>query len=293
MLAHMRTNISRRVAAAVIVPIALLGFAACGDDDKSDSDKESTSQESTDTADESPAAEDTATEEAPATGEEISNEDFADLVADGVEATTTARMKMEITSSGMVTTAEGVMDYTGDQPATQMSMTMPGGTAGGGEMEVIMLDGIIYMSMPGATQPGTYFKLDPKANPEVAKQMGGLNSLDMANMTKAFTDGLEKVETVGSEDVDGVEATHYVVTVNTKAAQSMLGGIEGAEGAEIPAELTYDIWLDDEGRIVKMEADMGSTGSMTMNVFEHGADVSVKAPPADKVQEMPGAPGAN
>ncbi|WP_110205327.1 DUF7537 family lipoprotein [Nocardioides daejeonensis] len=277
----MRTNITRRLAAAAVVPVVLLGLAACNDDDKkSDSDKpkETISQESTPQTD----APETDTPETNS-GEAISNDDFAKLIGDGIEATTTAKMKMEITASGVATTAEGVMDYTGDQPATQMTMTVPG-APNGGKMDVIMVDGVIYMTMPIEGQKG-YMKIDPKANPELEKQMGGLSNFDMATMMESFTKGLKKVETIGSEDIDGVDTTHYRVTVDTAEAAAMLGDL-GAEGAEVPKELTYDIWLDGEGRFTQMQADLDGQGSMKMNVFDWGADVDIKAPPANQVQDM-------
>ena len=282
MLTTMRTNITRRLAAAVVVPVALVGFAACNDDDNdskgSDTPDETTSQEAT-TGEEGDESE--SSDKGDSSAEEISNDDFAKLVADGTKETTTAKMKMEVTAGGVATTIEGVLDYTGKQPATQMTMNVPGGQ---GKMDIIMVDGVVYMTMPMQGQSG-YMKMDLKANPELAEQMGGLDSFDPSNMTDQLTEGLKDVETVGKEDVDGVEATHYKVTVDTEAASEMLEGMEGAQG-QVPDEMVMDIWLDGEGRLIQTEGDLGGQGTMKMNVFDFGADVSIEAPPADEVQDM-------
>lgn len=286
----MRINITRRFAAALVVPVAVFGLAACSDDDNdssgSDQPNDTTSQETTDDGgDTTDGGEDT-TDTGDDSGEATSNEEFVKLLENGLENTTTARMKMEMDVSGMSTTAEGVVDYTGDTPATQMTMTMPGG-AGGGEMEMIMVDGVMYMTMPGMTTDGSYLKIDPKSDPELSKQMGGLDSLDLSNTTKMLTDGLESVEKGGEEDIDGVATTRYTVTANTDAAKDMLSGMEqGGGSAQVPDTLTYDVWLDSEGRMVQISADMGGNGTMKMNMSDFGADVSIEEPPADKVQDM-------
>ena len=286
----MRTNITRRFAAALVVPVAVLGLAACNDDndDSSGSDQpnDTTSQENTENGADSTDDGGDATDTDNGADGATNNDEFIKLLESGLENTTTARMSMEIDAAGMSTTAEGILDYSGDMPATQMTMTMPG-ASGGGEMEMIMVDGVIYMTMPGMTTDGSYLMIDPKSNPELADQMGGMDSLDLGSTTKMLTEGLEKAEKVGEEDIDGVATSHYVVTVNTDAAKEMLGDMEqGAGAAEIPDSLTYDVWLDSEGRMVQVNADINGTGTVKMNMSDFGADVSIEAPPADKVQDM-------
>jgi len=52
--------------------------------------------------------------------------------------------------------------------------------------------------------------------------------------------------------------------------------------------VSYDMWLDDEGRPRRIQADLGAQGSMQTDMTDYGSDVSIEAPPADQVQAMPG-----
>lgn len=276
----MRTHLNHRLAAAAIVPVLALGLTACNDDDKKDDGKasETPSQTVTDAAEESPAAEEES--DAPAGGD--ATEEFVDLVSAGLEASTTAKVSMEITASGMQTTASGEIDYTGDQPATSLQMTMPGGM---GEAQIVMVDNVMYMSIPAMGQQG-WFKIDLadlQGNDQLG--LGSLGSLDLRDTMKTFTEGVESVEKVGTEDVDGVAATHYRVTADTAAMAGMLG--DQAAQAEIPDNLVYDVWLDEQGRFTRMTADLDKNGAMEMTVTDWGTEVDIKAPPANQVQEFP------
>ena len=66
--------------------------------------------------------------------------------------------------------------------------------------------------------------------------------------------------------------------------------LPGAAAEEMPDTVQYDIWFDDEDRFAQLEMDfpvMDQQGSMEMTVDDWGTDVSIEAPPADQVTEMP------
>lgn len=290
MLTGMRIKQTRRrLAAAAITPVVVLALAACtgDDDDSSGSKKESTSQASSEAPSEAAstdAAPTTATEESTPDGEagDVSAEEFTQLISDGLENSTTAKFAMQVTASGMSIDATGVMDYSQKSPATQMKMKM----GQMGDMEMVMIDKTMYMKMPAAAggTAGKWMKMS------VEDAMGGqtgasLGAFDLRKSMEAFTKGVKSVENKGSESIDGVDTTHYLVTADVKALTDLMGG--GAGAAQLPKELTYDIWLDGEGRFTQMKVDMKGVSKVVMNLTDWGAKVDIKAPPANQVTEMP------
>lgn len=273
-----RPSLRRGAAAATLSVLALGGLVACGDDN-------SDGASATDSTSAVAAISDGLQE-----GDEVDPAEFVQIVTDGLEASTTAHVTMEMSlgSAGEMS-AEGDVDYTTKPPRLAMTMANP---MGGGDMDVRMVDGIFYLSMGELTQ-GKFIKLDP-ADPDGPLAGMGLDGmLDQINPSEALKgmeDGLSTVVYAGEED--GLD--HYELTVDIQKAIEQMGGeqLPDAALAELPEELTYDLWLDDEGRFTRMSVDelpMGPmSGSMEMAVSGWGEDVDIEAPAADQITEMPG-----
>lgn len=290
MLSGMRIKQTRRrLAAAAITPVVVLALAACnGDDDGSKaSDEESTSQAASESSDptpsttsESPSAEESTAPDVPAGN--VSAADFTQLVSDGIEKSTSAKFAMKVTASGMSIDATGEMDYSQAKPATHMKMKM----GQMGDMEAVMVDDVMYMKMPAAAggAGGKWMKMSVKD--ALGGQAGGnMGALDLRKSLELFTQGVKSVESKGSESIDGVDTTHYVVTADLEAISNLIGG--SASTAQMPKTVTYDVWLDGEGRFTQMKADLQAAGKIEMNLTDWGTEVDIKAPPASQVTEMP------
>ncbi len=275
----MKPKLRRTVALTAVVPLMLAGVAACGDDSDEKDDNE-TSQTSTplgtdgtDTTDGTNPTDGTDGDEAP--GGDLSTEEFANLMTAGIEATTTAKVVTRSETNGMVTVSEGVTDMSGRTLASHMTMTMQGQTT-----EMIMIDGDLYMKMPGSEGWTKMSASDATA--------GGVEetAFDPQALTQAFLGGLKSVETIGEEDVNGVATTHYRMVTDITAAMEALGSPEAAAGMD---DITQDVWLDSEGRSVKSSYEMEMSG-VTMKsetlMSDFGAPVTIEAPPADEVTEM-------
>ncbi|MFS3130527.1 LppX_LprAFG lipoprotein [Nocardioides sp. Bht2] len=279
----------RRLAAAAITPVVVLALAACNgdDDDSSGSKKESTSQTSSQepsTAASTDATPSTATEESdptPAQSGDLEPKEFTDLVAAGLEKSTSAKFTMKMTAQGMTIDATGALDYSQKQPATQMKMKM----GQMGDMEAIMVDDAMYMKLPAAGGAGAGKWMKMSLKDALGGAAGGnLGALDMRKSLQAFTQGVKSVTNKGSESINGVDTTHYLVVANVEALNNMLGT---GDTAQLPKTMTYDVWLDGDGRFTKMNADLKGAGTMEMNLTDWGTPVSIKAPPANQVTEMP------
>jgi hypothetical protein len=117
------------------------------------------------------------------------------------------------------------------------------------------------------------------------KMMG---QLDPAKALEQMQDGISKVTYVGAED--GLD--HYELTIDVKKMMESMGGNLPSEvQSQMPDSVTYDLWLDDQNRFTRMSMDdlpMGGTdASMQMTVSDWGKDVTIEAPPADQVTDMP------
>lgn len=254
----------RRGAAALVLPLALTGLVACGGDEPTGSSK---------------AAEPQVSE-----GEEIPTAEFMDMLEEAFEGATTAHVTM--TNDGEFgMSAEGDVDYSSTPPSMSITMSNP---AMGGEIETVLVDGAMYMK---AAELGgdKYIKMDLDA---AAQGLGGedlSSQMDPRKSLGKMEEAVSSVTYVGEEDVDGEDMERYSLAIDT---QKMVGDL-GTGAAEMPAELSYDIWFDDEGLFRRTAMDMGEkAGTMEMTLSDWGKDVEIKAPPADQVVEMPQMPSA-
>jgi hypothetical protein len=110
------------------------------------------------------------------------------------------------------------------------------------------------------------------------------------------------VDDLGSESVNGVEATHYLVTFDTTAMVAQMSPEERAEfeasGVFADGTVPLDLWISSEGHVVRMILDIaGSTiegandeGFERMLVrydaYDINGDVRIEAPAASSVTEV-------
>jgi hypothetical protein len=203
---------------------------------------------------------------------------------------------------------DGVIDYEGQK--FQLSIELPSSLTGGqdiGSIEERLIGQTIYIKLPAAaaSQLGgkTWAKVDAS---EITKSSGSTSpfSQDPSQILATLNDVSDSVTKVGTEDIRGVETTHYRAQIDlTKAAEK-----SGAEASQLEQykELTgsdtlpEDVWLDNDGLPRRIALDIqpksGSSASaelskvaFTIDFFDFGkADTdSIVAPPADEVGELP------
>jgi hypothetical protein len=274
------TTARRTLAAAALAPLLLTGFAACGDD----------GDDSGSGTDAGGSAAGSAVLADLSEGDEVAPQEFVDTVAAGLEESTTAHLEMTMSLGEQLTTeSEGDLDYTTEPPSLQMTMDIPGA----GEMDMVMVDGVIYMKSDRLTDD-KYWKMDVSDPDSPLGQMGLgklLEQSDPVGALKSMQDGIDTVTFEGTEDVDGRELDRYELTIDVKSVMDSLGSdLPGAAGDEVPDSVTYDLWLDDQDRFAQMQMDlpvMDRDVTMEMTLDDWGQDVSIEAPPADEVTDMP------
>jgi len=262
----MRTDrVLTRVLSGVAGSALMLTLAACGGDATTTEEPAATDASSASSADAS-------TEETePSEPSEPADED-------------------EATGGGQTMSGTGDVSYAGDDTAMRMSMQIP--QLGSGSIEMRMLDGVMYMSMPPMTPKGKFIKIDTKDPNSPLGDLGGVTQGDPLATFDAFDAGLQDVEYVGPEDVDGEQMDHYVLTVDAAKAAK-------AQGQQVqpgmPETISYDMWIDEQDLMRRIEFDLGAVagggaGGMVMTMSDWGKPVTVEAPPANAIVQMPGMP---
>lgn len=179
---------------------------------------------------------------------------------------------------------EGDVSYAGDTTAMQMTMHMP--QLGSGSVDMRLVDGVLYLAMPPMTPTGKFIKIDTSDPNSPFGDLSGITQGDPLATFDAFDAGLEKAAYVGAEDVDGEEMDHYVLTVDARKAAR-------AQGTAAPPgmrTITYDLWIDDQDLMRRMQFDEGR-GGMTMTMSDWGEPVTVTAPPSSAIMDLPGSMG--
>lgn len=275
-------RIRKAIATAGILAASLGSLTACNHDDgKTEAGTPALSKSATPSPSQSDEASASASGES--TPEESSDapltqDQLVDAITVGQVKAGSAHVSMTMGGASAMT-AEGDVSYRGASP--QMKMTMSMGQMGGAPMELRYVGKVLYMTIPQLTPPGKFVKIDPrdKSNP-MSKSFGSLSEqMDPLSSVRAMKAGVRSVRYVGPESVDGEDADHYVVTVDSAA---LMKAMDQKAVPGMPKTLTYDMWLDDQDLLRRMQFDLsGLTMDMTMSKW--GEPVHVVAPPAGKV----------
>lgn len=259
----------RTILSAVLVPLLLWGAAACGSgsDTKAGKDKVAADSFGVDP------------------GGEVKAADFAKVLTDAMKSTKTSHLEMTMKLSALEATASGDVDQTTTPPEMAMTISMP--MFGDQPMDMRLVDGKLYMNL-GTMSGDNFYVIDPN---DANSQLGDMSSLtDSYNPEKLaglYTDGAQKVVYVGEEKVDGASLQHYTLTMDTTKL-SNLQDLGSSVTATLPETIDYDMWLDSQNRLSKVAMDLGKdVGTIDLTMSNWNEPVTIEAPPADQVTEMP------
>ncbi|MGV3757920.1 MAG: hypothetical protein ACO1PW_00055 [Actinomycetota bacterium] len=234
-----------------------------------------------------------------------------------------ARMEMTMTMAAMgesfEITAEGGFD--GDQATFTMDFgevlgglgglgAAPGETVPEGfdDPMTIVVDGTTtYMKVPMmAMFTGTDGWLSVTAEDMgLAEDSLGLGfgaSGNPAQLVESLRGVSEEIEELGSEEVRGVDTTRYRVVVDLeKAAAELPEDAREAYEQQVSglgvSTLPFEVWVSDEGLVHRMAMDFADlieqappeevegfeSGTMVLELFDHGADLDIELPDPSEV----------
>ena len=111
----------------------------------------------------------------------------------------------------------------------------------------------------------------------------------------AMLRGIADVEEIGTDTVRGKKATHYTGRINMSKA---IGAAPSADKKQVSSvfenlskEFPVDVWVDEQGRTVKLSTNGGSSEnnfSFSLEFFDFGADLNISAPPSGDVGSLGG-----
>lgn len=271
----------------------------------------------------------TTTSSAPTTTDTPAESDATSLFASLGESNevTSARMKGSIEMTGLDAATSGISEgviyfsnafdaATGDSSFVMDMSSMMGDIAGDtddpfselalgmlGNMEFRQIGDTVYLKYPFFTSMfGAETQWISMPAEEGEEFTSGFDTMptDPAELIDSFDDSGATVETLATEEVNGVQATHYRVAIDT--AQMELTPEEEAELAEsgiwAGGTIPMEIWVSDAGHMVRMILEIDGTGidappdesfeSMTLrfDLFEVNGNVIIEPPPASDVTPM-------
>ena len=241
-----------------------------------------------------------------------------DAVLDAMKAVYEAgtlhqELEMSMTGAGESFTMSGAADV--DNVHQRIDMTMDLGMLGG-EMQLLMDDGLVYMRSPAFQDAGTeWVSLDPsKMDPATAAQFGGFGTgtTDPSAYIGLFA-GVFDVRDSGEQELHGVSTTHYVGSIDLK---KVLAGFADVVGEDVDAEtrkqleivveqfeslgidekIPFEIWIDEEGlpRRQRISLDFGdlvpgdeaASMRITVDFSDLGKPVEIEIPRPSEVTDM-------
>jgi hypothetical protein len=157
---------------------------------------------------------------------------------------------------------QGEADYS----AKRVRVNCDGGY---GALDAIAIGGDYYMR--GAlfgTGTDTWVKMTGEVDDDDA-----LASLSPQKLLRILRDASSETEELGAEEIRGVEAVGYRLTVDCEVALLSCDGTA-----------PVDVWIGDDGVVRRIELE-DDDGDVTFEFFDFGAEVSIEPPPAEEVVE--------
>ncbi len=151
--------------------------------------------------------------------------------------------------------------------------------------------------MAGADTPWIQISV-PDGVPSMNEGIGPLGGVDNCDFMGALAAVGGEMTDAGTEQIDGVETTHYTGKVDLTASLDKIpdeakGEVEDAVGwIDGAPEIPLEVWVGDDGLLRRLVVDMDLaklgmdvTGSakLTVNLTSLGEPVPITVPPADQV----------
>lgn len=177
----------------------------------------------------------------------------------------TVRVTMEMSGAGTEMAFDAVIALTPAGAAMDLTSRTPGD-----EFALVLVDNRFFMSdSPGG---GTYEEID-SSNPAAAELRALVANMDLESTFAAWDAGLEKVERIGEEKIEGVGVCHYSLTINTAEAAAAQGQ---SLPRGMPKTINYELFLTREDLMRRVVFSLsGIKAEMNLSSWNEPVDIKV------------------
>jgi hypothetical protein len=212
---------------------------------------------------------------------------FVAQSAERTVALETGHVEVVVTAAGGTATITGQFDTAARTFAATVSAQGFDSVLGDVSAEIAVADDVVYVkpdgfgALLGGAADTPWLSLDLGA--EGLGGMGGtlpddlsIPAIDPSELLDELRAEGVAVTEVGTEDVRGVATTHYALVAPAGATEPAWG------------DLTADVWIDADGLVRRVSLSSGGDDpfTMTAELFDLGAPVSINVPPADQVTDL-------
>ncbi|GAB3458972.1 DUF6612 family protein [Actinophytocola sediminis] len=213
---------------------------------------------------------------------------------------TSAHMTLDANAAGEEITAEGDVEFSGDDIAMTMDMALPGQ----GSISMVFAEGIMYIQMPQELEPGkSWLKIDPNGDDAMSKALG--STFDEMRKNADPRASLEQMKDAGEitaeeqVELNGEQTTHYSILVDVEKMAANQDNPDAKKALELMEvkEFPVELWLNEDQLPVRMTMDMAmsdpASGQSVEATFQTdytnwGEPVEITVPSPDQIAEMPG-----
>jgi hypothetical protein len=225
-----------------------------------------------------------------ATGPLTSAELAAKLKA-GAASVTSARINLSTKVGTETVLTLQADEQLADGKLAAMNLTERAGTV---NLTLRLADGVLYVKLPSSTnttgKPWAKATAD-STNPTLKQLASSLNSLEQSTSLSqygSFVNAASSLKTIGTEQVGGTTATHYsfIVDVTKVDAGAFTPAVKQALAATGLTQIPVDMWVDEQGRTVKVSEKFtvqGQPVSTDFTLNNLNQPVTITAPPAGEV----------
>jgi hypothetical protein len=211
------------------------------------------------------------------------------LMQSAAKTVKTAHIALKIDAAGQGITGSGDEELDeGVLTGLDITESLP---AGAGSLRLIVADAKTYAMLPASINPSdkpwVLIRSDSTNSTihSLSQSIAQTQASASITSTTAFVDAAKSFTKRGTEDVDGVQATHYSIVVDTSKLPDDNSGKDTLIQAGVTS-LPVELYIDSQGRPVKMTENFsaeGQTISTEVTVSKYDQPVSIQAPPADQV----------
>ncbi|TDX08295.1 hypothetical protein EV647_0570 [Kribbella sp. VKM Ac-2566] len=201
---------------------------------------------------------------------------FVQAVTKAMSTTGAVRTTLLLHVGGQTVTTSGLARF-GDRPAMSVEMKGP---AFHGTARLILVNGVLYVSVPGHVPVGKYLKIKAGDTSPMANSFRQtLDSMDPKKTFAALGAGLRAVTYVGSERKSGETLVHYKLLVDTKSIMAAQGQ-QMVDG--LPQTIAYNVWLDSTRLMRKVTFNFAGVDAL-LSTSRYAGVVNIKAPSRNNV----------